>query len=182
MKSILHAVLQKANAHPRDQNIQFFEEGHKYTIKTDPDSTYTSVTTWNHSHFPHFDADDIIRKMMKGKGWKEGHKYWGQTPEQIKELWDANKNRVSGAGTDMHYEIECFMNHPRLSANYTHQDLQKDYESEVPMYQTAEQVINLLNTNKNATIEDMYLILFHNNIVKHEELDVLKEWLRLVRE
>lgn len=61
-------------------------------------------------------------------------------------------------------------------------DLQKDYESEVPMYQTAEQVINLLNTNKNATIEDMYFILFHNNIVKHEELDVLKEWLRIVRE
>jgi hypothetical protein len=39
-------------------------------------------------------------------------------------------------------------------------DLQKDYESEVPMYQTAEQVINLLNSNKNATIEDMYFILF----------------------
>ena len=61
-------------------------------------------------------------------------------------------------------------------------DLQKDYESEVPMYQTAEQVINLLNSNKNATIEDMYFILFHNKIVKHEELDVLKEWLRIIRE
>ena len=34
--------------------IQFFEKGHKYTISTDPNSKYTSVTTWNHSHFPKF--------------------------------------------------------------------------------------------------------------------------------
>jgi ATP-dependent exoDNAse (exonuclease V) beta subunit len=126
-KTILYPVLQKTNAHPRDQNIQFFEEGHKYTIRTDPESTYTSVTTWNHSHFPHFDADDIIEKMMKGKGWKEGHKYWGQTSEQIKQLWDNNKNQVSGAGTNMHYEIECFMNNHRLEPGYTHQDLYKEY-------------------------------------------------------
>ena len=127
MKTILYPILQKVNAHTRDKNIQFFEEGHKYTIKTDPTSVYTSVTTWNHSHFPHFNADDIIRKMMSGKGWKEGHKYWGQTKEQIKELWNNNKNHVSTAGTDMHYEIECFMNNPRLEPGYTHKDLQEDY-------------------------------------------------------
>jgi hypothetical protein len=126
-KPILHPVLQVNNAHPRDKNIQFFEQGHKYIIKTDTHSKYTSVTTWNHSHFPHFDADDIIQKMMSGKSWKEGHKYWGQTPEQIKQLWDNNKNQVSGAGTDMHYNIECFMNHPDLEAGYTHQDLYNDY-------------------------------------------------------
>jgi ATP-dependent exoDNAse (exonuclease V) beta subunit len=125
-KTILYPVLQKTNAHQRDQNIQFFEEGHKYTIRTDPESTYTSVTTWNHSHFPHFDADEIIQKMRKGKGWKEGHKYWGQTSEQIKDLWNSNKNQVSGAGTDMHYEIECFMNNPRLKPGYKHQDLQEE--------------------------------------------------------
>jgi ATP-dependent exoDNAse (exonuclease V) beta subunit len=128
MKTILYPVLQTSNAHPRDQNIQFFEEGHKYIIQTDTESTYTSVTTWNHSHFPHFDADDIIQKMMKGKNWKEGHKYWGQTPEEIKQLWDNNKNQVSGAGTDMHYEIECFMNNPRLNTGYTHQDLFQEYK------------------------------------------------------
>jgi hypothetical protein len=61
-------------------------------------------------------------------------------------------------------------------------DLQKDYESEVPMYETAEQVIKLLNENKNATIEDMYFVLFKNGIVKEEELVVLKEWMRLVKE
>jgi hypothetical protein len=128
MKTILYPVLQTINVHPRDQNIQFFEEGHKYVIKTDPESSYTSVTTWNHSHFPHFDADDIIQKMMKGKNWKEGHKYWGKTSVDIKQMWDNNKNQVSGAGTDMHYEIECFMNNPRLNPGYTHQDLREEYK------------------------------------------------------
>jgi hypothetical protein len=88
MKPTLQPILSTQNAHLRDQNIRFFENGHKYTILSDPKSTYTSVTTWNHAHFPKFDADSVIHSMMKGKGWKEGHKYWGQTPEQIKQLWD----------------------------------------------------------------------------------------------
>jgi ATP-dependent exoDNAse (exonuclease V) beta subunit len=115
--------LAKRNAHERDSNIQFAEEGHKYTILCDPDSKYTSVTTWNHSHFPKFDADDVISKMMKGKGWKEGHKYWAMTAEQIKQQWSNNGAAVSGAGTDMHYEIECFMNNLEVEYPYTHADL-----------------------------------------------------------
>ena len=102
MKTTLNHTLSTQNAHNRDANIQFFEEGHRYVILTEPDVKYTSVTTWNHQHFPKFDADVIIDKMMKGSGWKKGHKYWGQTPEQIKALWDTNKNAGSGAGTDLH--------------------------------------------------------------------------------
>ena len=113
-------VLSSANAHPRDENISFQEEGHKYTIRTDPTSKYTSVTTWNHSHFPHFDADKIIKQMMKGKNWKPGHKYWGMTAEQIKQQWTDNGAAVSGAGTDMHFQIECFMNNPAAPPGYTH--------------------------------------------------------------
>ena len=120
MSSILNNVLAKMNAHERDKHIKFAEEGHKYTILTDPNSKYTSVTTWNHSHFPKFDADDVISKMMKGKGWKEGHKYWGMTAEQIKKQWSDNGAAVSGAGTDMHYEIECFMNSVDVEYPYTH--------------------------------------------------------------
>ena len=107
----------------RDANIQFFEEGHKYTILSDPESAYTSVTTWNHQHFPKFDADAIIQTMMKGKNWNSSNKYWNMTPEQIKAQWNANSAEVSQAGTDMHYQIECFMNNSELSPGYTHQDL-----------------------------------------------------------
>jgi ATP-dependent exoDNAse (exonuclease V) beta subunit len=127
MKPTLHPVLSLKNSHPRDKNIQFFEEDHKYIISTEPNVKYTSVTTWNHEHFPKFEADNIIENMMKGKGWKEGHKYWGLTPEQIKAQWNSNKDAVSGAGTDLHYEIECFNNDKRFTFNYTNKELYEIY-------------------------------------------------------
>ena len=127
MKPTLHPVLSLKNSHPRDKNIQFFEEDHKYIIKTEPDVKYTSVTTWNHQHFPIFEADIIIDNMMKSKGWKKGHKYWDLTPEQIKAQWNSNKDAVSGAGTDLHFEIECFNNDKRLSRGYMNKELYDIY-------------------------------------------------------
>lgn len=129
MKPILHDVLSIKNSHERDANIMFFEQGHKYTILTEPDVKYTSVTTWNHIHFEQFDADKIIGTMMKGKGWKEGHKYWGLTAEQIKTQWNTNKDSVAGAGTDLHYDIECFLNENRLQLDYTNKELYEIYMS-----------------------------------------------------
>jgi len=133
--SKLEPVLKNRNPHPRDKNLVFDEPAHKYTIITDPDSTYTSVTTWNHSHFPHFDADKIIQKMMKGKNWNPENKYWGLTPEQIKQQWADNASSVSGAGTDMHFDIECFMNQDLVDEDdnphpYTHEDLLEIYDNE----------------------------------------------------
>jgi len=126
-KSTLNPVLSRRNHHLRDANIQFFEKGHKYVILSEPDVKYTSVTTWNHTHFPKFDADSIIDTMMKSKGWKEGHRYWGLSAEQIKSLWNSNKDAVAGAGTDLHFEIECFMNDKRFTYVYHHNDLYQIY-------------------------------------------------------
>ena len=119
--SPLYPVLSVRNAHPRDKNIKFEEEGHKYTIYGKSD--YTSVTTWVHTHFAHFDADLIISRMMSGKAWKPGHKYWGLTAAGIKDLWDLKRDSASGAGTQLHYEIECFMNSNVLMFDYTHKEL-----------------------------------------------------------
>jgi hypothetical protein len=130
MKPTLDEVLSVRNFHPRDANIKFFDEGHKYCISTDPDVKYTSVTTWNHLHFPQFDADNVIQNMMKGKGWKKGHKYWGLTTEQIKAQWNSNKDSVSSAGTDLHYEIECFHNDKRFTFDYTNKVLFEIYISD----------------------------------------------------
>jgi hypothetical protein len=130
MKSTLQPILVSRNSHERDQYIQFFEEDHKYVITTEPDVKYTSVTTWNHKHFPEFDSDAIITSMMKGRNWKEGHKYWGLDADQIKALWDTNKTGVASAGTDLHYEIECFMNEKLLPVGYTHEQLYNLYMSE----------------------------------------------------
>lgn len=130
MKPVLNEVLSARNSHPRDNNIKFFEDGHKYCIAFEPDVKYTSVTTWNHHHFEQFDADNVIQNMMKGKNWKEGHKYWGLTPEQIKAQWNNNKDSVAGAGTDLHYEIECFHNDKRFQFEYTNNELVQIYLSE----------------------------------------------------
>jgi len=97
------------NAHPRDQYIDFDEGPHIYTVHGK--QGYTSVTTWNHSHFAHFDADDIIDKMMRGKAILDpANKYYGMTREQIKQSWDVNRDSAAGSGTKMHYDIECFYN------------------------------------------------------------------------
>ncbi len=101
--------LAEINAHPRDKDIEFDEPTHVYTCLGE--GGYTSVTTWNHSHFGHFDADDIISKMMSGKNWRPGgSKYYGMTPDQIKAQWNANCVDASTRGTGMHYDIECFYN------------------------------------------------------------------------
>lgn len=127
MKSVLNNVLCVRNAHPRDKHIKFYEEEHKYVIDLEPDVKYTSVTTWIHEHFEKFDADKIIKKMMSGAGWKEGHKYWGMSPDQIKDQWNSNRDAVSGAGTDMHFEIECFNNNLLLQCDYTNKELIENY-------------------------------------------------------
>lgn len=119
-------LLTKRHAHPRDANILFQEEGHKYTILTDLKSKYTSVTTWNHSHFAKFDSDAVIASMMKGKNWNPTNKYWGLTADQIKKQWADNGKEVASEGTKMHYQIECLLSGliiTNLPLKYTHRDL-----------------------------------------------------------
>lgn len=116
------SVLAVNNPHVRDRFIEFFEDGHKYIITNDT-CNYTSVTTINHTHFPKFNEDDIIKNMMNGKNWKEGNKYWGLTPEQIKQQWDTTRKNASESGTKLHYDIECFMNNSVVPYPYTHNEL-----------------------------------------------------------
>jgi len=142
----LKAVLSKNHAHARDVNIKFYEQGHKYEIQNDLYSRYTSVTTFCKSHFPKFDADMIIRSMMKGKNWNETNKYWGQTAEEIKAGW--MNNGAAEAGTNLHYDIECFMNNDELPPHYSHADLLKCYNLEEKKEQ------------KNTSVEWQYFLDF----------------------
>ena len=127
MKPELYNVLSSKNEHIRDKHIKFFEEEHKYIIDLEPDIKYTSVTTLIHENFEKFDSDKIITKMMTSSGWKKGHRYWGKTSDEIKDLWNSNKNSVSEAGTNLHYEIECFYNDKRFQFDYTNNELAQIY-------------------------------------------------------
>lgn len=94
------------NSHPRDALIEFDAGPHKYTC--DGEAGYTSVTTWNHTHFKQFDADAIITKMMSNKNKWLLSPYYGRTREEIKEMWDKNRDEAAQLGTDMHYAIEQY--------------------------------------------------------------------------
>jgi len=99
--------LENKNKHERDNRILFDEPTHTYTI--DGDSSYTSVTTYVHEHFEKFDADKIIDNMMKSKKWQQ-NKYYGCSKEEIKKMWDDNRDKAACEGTKLHYDIECFYN------------------------------------------------------------------------
>lgn len=101
--------LAKLNPHERDQHIVFYEGPHIYIVKGE--GGYTSVTTWNHSHFSHFDADAIATKIVNGKNMQDPkYKYYGMTKEDIIKSWDKNRDAAAGSGTQMHYDIECYWN------------------------------------------------------------------------
>jgi hypothetical protein len=123
-------VLQTRFPHPRDKFIRFYNKGHKYEILCDPESKYTSVTTWNHKHFPKFDADAVIENIFKGKNWGPDHKYWAMTPEQIKASWKSNGDSVSEAGINLHERIENFMNDKRFGFVYTQKELYEIYKGD----------------------------------------------------
>ena len=107
---LFEPVLQTIHPHERDKNLQFEPKWHKYTIKNDKYSKYTSVTKIIHSMFPQFNPDAVIKKMMAGKNWNESNKYWGMTPDEIKTQWKSGGEKQSGAGTSLHEDIEAFMN------------------------------------------------------------------------
>lgn len=97
------STLASKHPHPRDARIKFQAEGHVYTI--DGGRGYTSVTTWGGSHFPKFDADVTIERMMNGKNW-ETSEYYGMTPAAIKQQWTNNGAVASTLGTKLHDDIE----------------------------------------------------------------------------
>jgi len=127
-QKMINTVLASRNSHLRDQNIKFFERGHRYEITTDPGKRYTSVTTLVHAQFPKFDADAIIAKIMRSKSWAPGHKYWGLTAEEIKASWNSNGAAAASSGTSLHEKIEAFMNDARFKFVYTHKELLQEYE------------------------------------------------------
>lgn len=98
------------NLHPRDANIQFKEENHEYTVNGE--KGYTSVTTFVHKHFSHFDNEGIIKNILSSKkiNTDPTYKYYQMTREQILAEWETNRNLAAEAGTNLHYDIECYFN------------------------------------------------------------------------
>ena len=104
-------LLQRENAHERDAHVSFEEKAHKYTVRGDS-TGFTSVTTWNHTHFAQFDETGIVEKIMKSARRRNdsSYKYYRQSAEEILAGWESNRVAASSAGTKLHNDIELFFN------------------------------------------------------------------------
>lgn len=102
--------LAQLHPHPRDALIEFDEPTHVYTIAGQ--KGYTSVTTWIHAHFAHFDAEAMAARIVAGRRSREDpeYKYFGMAKPEILAGWEANRDAASSAGTAMHRDIELFYN------------------------------------------------------------------------
>jgi hypothetical protein len=136
--SVLYPILSERNVHSRDKHLAFDEPLHKYTILNDLASNYTSVTKWNHSHFPSFDTDKVISNIMRGKKWKSDptYLYYKKSANEIKDMWSNNGSAAAGAGTNLHFDIECFMNQYIVDEDdgpykYDHELLLEKYEEDL---------------------------------------------------
>ena len=174
-----NTVLQITNAHSRDNLIKFYKMGHKYEILCDPKSKYTSVTTWNHSHFPKFDADAIIKNIFKSKSWGPDHKYWGMTAKQIKDSWKSNGEAVAGAGTNLHERIENFMNDNRFQFKYSQKELyemyKNDYQDKIDEQIEWEYFLNFVKENNELKPYRTEWMIFDEDLKLAGSIDMVYE-------
>lgn len=107
--------LAKINPHPRDKDISFIEEGHKYFINGISEGLI-SATGFVHKNFEHFDANGIADKLLKNtkKMSDPNYKYFGKTKEDIIEEWNENGKIASEAGTALHADIEKYYNQIKI--------------------------------------------------------------------
>lgn len=100
--------LAQRNPHPRDSRIRFFDEGHVYDV--DGRRDFVSCTTFVHQFFEPFNADRVIEKMMRNPQRWTQNKYYGLTPDAIKDVWSYKGDYASHHGTLLHGCVEYFYN------------------------------------------------------------------------
>lgn len=125
-------MLQIKNAHPRDEHISFEEGPHIYTVCGER-GTYTSVTTFVHKQFPHFDADGIAENIVKGKKMSDPkYKYYGMTKQNILDMWSENGKMASSSGTQMHLDIEHDSNELEVNNESIEYQYYKNFRKDFP--------------------------------------------------
>lgn len=106
--------LAKQTPHALDTAVTFEEDTHTYAvqyIRNGPFCTEGIVSTsgFVHSFFGHFDPDEVIPKMRRGRNFSTSA-YASMTDLEIKNLWEQNGARASARGTLLHFLLECHMN------------------------------------------------------------------------
>ena len=81
--------------------LKFTAHDHKYV--SNDDINWLSVTSFIGNFKQPFDADKIAARVAKSKN----SKWYGMTPEKIKEAWKAEANRATTLGTWYHNQREA---------------------------------------------------------------------------
>lgn len=111
-----------ANAHDRDSHILFDEEPHQYYIHGTPG--YTSVTTFVHMFFPHFDGEAVARKVVNNPQFPKASRYSkyralvaahpGASKDElvalVQQSWSDLGLEARTLGTALHLSIEHYYN------------------------------------------------------------------------
>jgi ATP-dependent exoDNAse (exonuclease V) beta subunit len=83
--------------------LKFTPHNHKYTsIKLEDDKEWLSVTSLISQFKQPFEADKISERVSKSKK----SKWYGMTPEDIREAWKAEAKRATDLGTWYHNQRE----------------------------------------------------------------------------
>jgi hypothetical protein len=97
--------LERSNAHPRDLEITFDEEKHKYFYQGNVLSN--SVTQIISSYFERFDPDSSVKKMMEGPNWPRPQYMLPDgnplTAKEILKQWDENSECARNEGSSTLY-------------------------------------------------------------------------------
>lgn len=107
-------LLEELYKHSRDSNLTFNEERHEYKLISTPEKQITSCTTVIKKAFREFDAESVVKKMMKSRSWTV-HKLYGKTKEEILSIWEQNGNEASQKGTKLHDDIERYLNQEEIT-------------------------------------------------------------------
>ena len=107
--------------------IKFIAESHKYESVVPDGIDWISVTSFVSNFKQPFDADTIALKSSKSKK----SKWYGLTPEEIKEAWRAEAKRATDLGTWYHNcREQDFCMFDRMERNG------KDLAIQTPIYET----------------------------------------------
>lgn len=83
--------------------IEFTAHDHKYTSIDDADIEWTSVTSLISKFKPPFERDKIAEACSK----KKSSKWFGLTPDEIKNIWEGEANRATTLGSWYHDQREA---------------------------------------------------------------------------
>jgi len=106
--------------------LDFDEENHVYTRNYEE---YTSVTTFIDEFFPGFDAEAIAEEKAYSYG-----KYSDKSKEEILDMWQ----QKADDGTDVHEEIEMYLNDVKAGRSTVYENLQDKTSQALNFWETIE--------------------------------------------